>query len=213
MGTESTPDPRPLLSRAGRRLGRLGILIADDGNLSARAESGTFWITASGIRKTSLRPGDFLRVSTSGERLDGPGRPSSEWALHAAVYSVRPDVGAVIHAHPPTATGFAAAGIPLDDGALAEAVAGLGPVPLVPYGKPGSSELEEAVKPFLNVYHALLLSNHGAVVFGRDVEDACRRMERLEHVARTVLVARLLGGVRPLTREQRAALGMAIRED
>lgn len=195
------------LRRIGRLLGRRGIFVADDGNLSARCPDGTIWITARGVRKDALRPGDVVRVAMDGARLEGSSEPSSEMHLHLGIYSWRPDVGAVIHAHPPFATGFAAAGVEIREDALAEAAVALGRVPVVPYRTPGMKEAGEIVRPYLAMHRALLLGNHGAVTLGRDLEDACRRMERLEHVARTVLTARLLGGVCPLTREQREALG------
>jgi L-fuculose-phosphate aldolase len=195
------------LRRIGRLLGRRGIFVADDGNLSARCPDGSFWITAKGVRKDALLRGDLVRVAMDGTRLEGSAEPSSEIFLHLGIYSWRPDVGAVIHAHPPFATGFAAAGVEIREDALAEAAVALGHVPVVPYRKPGQKEAGEIVRPYLAMHRALLLGNHGAVTLGRDLEDACRRMERLEHVARTVLTARLLGGVCPLTREQRDALG------
>ena len=195
------------LRRVGRLLGRRGIFIADDGNLSARCPDGSIWITVRGVRKDALRDDDLVRVTPDGSRLEGRDEPSSELFLHLGIYSWRPDIGAVIHAHPPFATGFAAAGVEIRDDALAEAAVALGRVPVVPFRTPGLREAAEIVRPYLALHRALLLSNHGAVTLGRDLEDACRRMERLEHVARTVLTARLLGGVCPLTREQREALG------
>jgi L-fuculose-phosphate aldolase len=195
------------LRRVGRLLGRRGIFVADDGNLSARCPDGSVWITARGVRKDALRKADLVRIAPDGSRLEGTAEPSSEIFLHLGIYSWRPDVGAVIHAHPPFATGFAAAGVEIREDALAEAAASLGHVPVVPYRTPGRAEAGEIVRPYLARHRALLLSNHGAVTLGSSLEDACRRMERLEHVARTVLTARLLGGVCPLTREQREALG------
>jgi L-fuculose-phosphate aldolase len=204
------PSTKPLvreLRRIGRLLGRRGIFVADDGNMSARCPDGSIWITVRGVRKDALRDPDLVRVSSDGLKLEGASEPSSELFLHLGIYSWRPDIGAVIHAHPPFATGFAAAGVEIRDDALAEAAVALGLVPIVPYRTPGQREAGEIVRPYLALHRALLLSNHGAVTLGRDLEDACRRMERLEHVARTVLTARLLGGVCPLTREQREALG------
>ncbi len=203
----STASLADELRRIGRLLGRRGIFVADDGNLSARCPDGSVWITARGVRKDALLRGDLVRVAADGTRLEGSSEPSSEIFLHLGIYSWRPDVGAVIHAHPPFATGFAAAGVEIREDALAEAAVALGRVPVVPYRTPGQREAGEIVRPYLAMHRALLLGNHGAVTLGRDLEDACRRMERLEHVARTVLTARLLGGVCPLTREQREALG------
>jgi L-fuculose-phosphate aldolase len=193
-----TPPLVEDLCRIGRLLGRRGLIVADDGNLSARATDGTLWITTSGTRKDFLEPTDLIRIDPEGSLLEGSGSPSSEYRLHLEIYRRRDEVGAIVHAHPPIATGFAAAGEPIQDTALAEAAFALGAVPVVPYRKPGTGEVAEAVVPMLDLCWAFLLANHGAVAMGRDPEDACRRMERLEHVAGALLTARLLGGVRPL---------------
>jgi L-fuculose-phosphate aldolase len=201
------------LIRAGRLLGERGLLVADDGNLSIHGPDGTIWITASGVRKDALTRQDLVRIDRDGRVVEGSARPSSEFRLHVGIYARRADVGAVVHAHPPIATGFAVAGEAIPDLYLAEAAVRLGPVPVVPYRTPGTSEAEEVVVPFLASHQAFLLANHGAVALGVDLEDACRRMERLEHVARSLLVARWLGGGRPLTTEERKALKVEHKED
>ena len=205
MDREEHPLLVEELCRVGRLLGRGGLVVADDGNLSARAPDGTIWITPRGVRKDALKPEDLVRIGLDGHRLQDPAPPSSEYQLHLEIYRRRVDVGAIVHAHPPIATGFAAARQPIPDDVLAEAALALGPVPVVPYREPGTAEVGEAVAPILGSCQAFLLANHGAVAMGRDPEDACRRMERLEHVARTLLTARLLGGAHPLTRDQREA--------
>ncbi|MBD3162221.1 MAG: class II aldolase/adducin family protein [Candidatus Eisenbacteria bacterium] len=210
-----SPEDRVLLEQladAGRRLGDAGLLVADDGNLSARRDGGSIWITPRGVRKSTLRPSDLVRVDLDGRKLEGEGDPSSELPLHLALYRRRRTVGAVVHAHPPAATGFAAAGVPIEPDVLPEAVLALGPVPVVPYRMPGTAEVGEAAAPFADSCRAFLLANHGAVALGAGVEEACLRMERLEHVARVLLAARLLGGARPLATEERDALTRARRE-
>lgn len=209
-------DPRPLvdeLIRIGRRLGVKGLLAVDDGNLSARLPDGTICITARGVRKDELRDEDFVRVDGRGRKIEGTAEPSSELPLHLWIYERRRDVGAVVHAHPPVATGFAVAGVPLPDDALAEAAARLGFVPVVPFAAPGTDAMGAGLDPFLADAQAMLLANHGAVALGSDPEDACRRMERLELVARTLLTARLLGGARPLPELKREDLGRTIQEE
>jgi L-fuculose-phosphate aldolase len=213
-----SPDPvfdagREGLIHAGRLLGGRGLIVADDGNLSMRCPDGTIWITASGVRKDALTQRDLVRIDREGKVIEGSARPSSEFRLHTGIYEHRPDVGAVVHAHPPIATGFAVAGEGIPDSFLAEAAVRLGPVPVVPYRTPGTREAVEVIVPFLASHQAFLLANHGAVALGCDVEDACRRMERLEHVARSLLVARLLGGGRPLTAEERKGLKIMHKED
>jgi len=212
------PDPgaRRLaeeIVRIGRLLGARGLFVADDGNLSARCPDGTIWITPRGVRKDALSASDLVRVDGGGRIVEGEASASSELRLHLAIYGRRADVGAIIHAHPPVATGFAAAGQGIPDDVLAEVAVALGPVPVVPYAMPGTREMEEVLAPFLSSHQAFLLSNHGAVALGGDVEEAGRRMERLEHVARVLLAARLLGGAKPLTREERKALEDRFQEE
>ena len=181
---------------AGRRLAERGLIAGTEGNLSARAGDRVL-VTPAGRDKGALAPADLVEVDLEG-RVRGPGVPSTELGLHLVVLAARPDVAAVVHAHPPAATAFAAAGIALDDDVLPELLAQFGTVPLVPYGMPGSPELVERVRPFVAGHDALLLANHGAVTFGADVVLAAQRMESLEQGARILLAARLLGGARRL---------------
>lgn len=185
------------LIEAGHRLDDLGLVPARDGNLSARLGPDRVLVTGTGVRKRSLRPEDFVVVDGEGRPV-GPGRPSSEIGLHLTVYRHRPDVGAVFHAHPPVAVGFACAGLGLTDCLVPEVAVNLGAVPLTPYATPGTEELERAILPILERHDAFLLANHGAVTLGRDVPEAADRMETLEHFARITLVSHLLGGGNPL---------------
>ncbi len=197
------------ICRAGRRLAERGLIAGAEGNLSARAGEGRVLVTPAGRGKGELEPADLVEVELEGRRrgaAGGGGRPSTELALHLAIYAARPEVGAVVHAHPPAATGFAAAGVPLDEGVLPE-LALLGPVPLVPYATPGTASLGDAVAPYAARHEALLLSNHGAVTVGRTIEEAEQRMESLEQGARILLVARLLGGARRLQPGELERLG------
>lgn len=193
------------LLEAGRRLDALGLVPARDGNLSARLGPDRILITAAGTAKRALGPGDLVEVDLDGV-VHGAGRPSTELALHLAVYRRRGDVHAVVHAHPPVATGFAAAGLGLTEPLVAEAVVGLGPVPVAPYAGPGTPELAAAIEEVARLHRAFLLANHGAVALGATVAEAVERMETLEHLARISLVARLLGGGRPLDPAQIDAL-------
>ena len=181
---------------AGRRLAERGLIAGTEGNIAARVGDRVL-VTPAGRDKGALAPADLVEVDLEG-RGHGPGVPSTELGLHLVVLAARPDVAAVVHAHPPAATAFAAAGLALDDDVLPELLAQFGTVPLVPYGMPGSPELGERVRPFVAGHDALLLANHGAVTFGRDVEQAAQRMESLEQGARILLAARLLGGARRL---------------
>ena len=122
--------------------------------------------------------------------------------MHLEVYRRRPDVQAVVHAHPPIATGFAVAGMPLDRAVLAEVVTTLGSVPIAEYATPSTKELPEAVRKYVQAHDGMLLANHGALTLGKDLFSAYYKMETIEHFAKISLVARLLGGERVLSREE-----------
>ncbi len=193
------------ICRAGRRLAERGLIAGAEGNLSARCAVDRVLVTPAARGKGELEPGDLVEVDLDG-RARGGGQPSTELALHLAILVARPDVGAVVHAHPPAATGFAAAGVALD-GAFLPELAALGSVGLVPYAAPGTAALAEAVRPYATRHEALLLANHGAVTMGRTAEEAEQRMESLEQGARILLVARLLGGAGRLAPAELERLG------
>ena len=188
----------------GRRLYAKGFIAGLEGNVSVRAGD-RLYVTPGGACKGFLRPEDVVVTDLEGRTLAGA-RATSEILMHVAVYRRRPDVGAVVHAHPPTATGFAVAGIPLDRPVLAEPVVTLGPVPVVPFGTPSTPDLADSVAGSVGSAHALLLANHGALTVGETLWRAWERMETLEQFARIALVARLLGGQTELTPEAVARL-------
>lgn len=175
----------------GRRLYARGLIGGHEGNVSVRLDS-SLLITPAGVGKGFLTPDMIVRADLDGHPLDG-GRASTETLMHTAVYRRRADVHAVVHAHPPTATGFAVAGIALDRPLIAEAVVTLGAVPVIPYGQPSTEGLAESVGRGICDAHALLMANHGALAVGDTLERAWERMETLEQLARVTLVARLLG--------------------
>jgi len=175
----------------GRRLYARGLIGGHEGNISVRLESALL-ITPAGVGKGFLTPDMIVRTDLEGRPLDG-GRASTETLMHTAVYRRRADVHAVVHAHPPTATGFAVAGIALDRPLIAEAVVTLGPVPVIPYGQPSTEELADNVGRAVCDAQALLMANHGALAVGDTLERAWERMETLEQLARVTLTARLLG--------------------
>jgi L-fuculose-phosphate aldolase len=145
-----------------------------------------------------MHPDDLIIVDMNGKKLQGRMEGTTEIAMHLAIYNLRPDVTAVLHAHPPVATGFATAGRPLNLALLPEVIIGLGCVPLAEYGLPGTPELLEPMLPLIPKYDALMMGNHGAVCYGEDVYKAFFRMETVEHFARITLVAELLGGPKVL---------------
>lgn len=183
-----------------RRLADAGLIAGQDGNLSVRVGEDRALVTPAGLIKGELSPDDMVEVDLSGRRVRGHRRPSSEIDMHLRILRRRPDVGAVVHAHPPVATGFSVAGEAFDACVLPELIFQVGWVPLVPYGTPGTAELGAQLEPFLKEYDALLLANHGAVTMGATLADARIRMESLEHAAKIILTARLLGRVVELDR-------------
>jgi L-fuculose-phosphate aldolase len=185
-----------------RRLYERGLIAGAEGNVSVRLAGGRLLVTPGGVPKGDLRPSDLVVLDGSGVVRGRTGRPSTEIAMHLRIYRERPDVAAVVHAHPPVATGFAVAGEPLDAPVLPEVIVGLGPIALVPYARPGTESLADACQSVLRGHDVLLLSNHGATTLGPSLEVAYTRMESLEHSARILLAARLLGRVRTLTAEQ-----------
>ena len=164
-------------------------------------------MTPSGASKCDVGPDDLLEVALhAGTVIGQQGRASSELAMHLAIYRARFDVHAVVHAHPPTATGFAVAGETLPDGVLPELICQVGAVALVPYFTPGTPAAADALAPYLADHDAFLLANHGATTVAPTLDAAHQRMESLEHAARILFTARLIGRVTPLTDAQRGAL-------
>ena len=171
-----------------------GMVAATDGNVSARLSPDSILITRSGVNKGMVGPGDIVEIDASGRLRSGEGKPSTEAGLHLCIYARRPDVAAVVHAHPVHATGFAAARVVLDHTVLPEAAVGLGPVPLAPYATPSTPEVAASIEPFIGTADAILLANHGVVTCGPSLLEAWFRMETVEHVAAVLFVARALGG-------------------
>ncbi|MDW8411631.1 MAG: class II aldolase/adducin family protein [Acidobacteriota bacterium] len=185
----------------GRRLYERGLIAAGDGNVSVRVDD-TILTTPRSVCKGFLKPDMIVKVALDGKKLEGQMAPSSELPMHILIYKERPDVHAVVHAHPPVATGFAAAGQPLDKAIVSEVVLTLGCIPLAAYGTPSTDELTDTLRPLVKHHDAILMANHGAVAYGANLEVAYGRMETIEHIARISLVARLLGGEKELTHDE-----------
>jgi L-fuculose-phosphate aldolase len=180
-----------------RMLHRKNYLAATDGNVSVRLGDRLF-TTPSGVHKGLMEADQVLTVDLEGNVVAGDGKPTSEIRMHLLAYELRPDVMAVVHAHLPYATACTLAGIDLLEPILPEVVITLGGVPTAPYATPGTEEVPESIRQFIQEYDAILLSRHGAMTVGRDVRDAYNKMEKLEHTARVVLAARLQGQLEPL---------------
>ncbi len=181
----------------------LGWVAANDGNVSARLEDGTLLCTPTGMSKSDITPEKLIRINMQGEILEAADglRPSSEIKMHIRCYQKRPDVFSVIHAHPPGATGFAVAHKSMDMYNMIEDVAVIGSVPLTPYGTPSTTEVPDAIEPFLQEHDVMLLENHGALAVGSDVITAFFRMESLELWAKITINAVILGGTHDISRE------------
>lgn len=195
---------------AGRRVYERGFVASNDGNISCRIEEDRILTTPTGMSKGFLKLEDLCIVDMDGALVSGQRRPSSEIGMHIFLYCQRPDVRAVVHAHPPTATGFAVAGVPLTACVLPEVVITLGAIPIAEYGTPGGPEISEPIRQYVEDYDAYLLENHGATTIGADVMNAYYKMETLEHFAKILFVAKQLGGYNELDAEQVAKL-VAIR--
>lgn len=186
-------DLREQIVETGRRLHALGFVPASDGNISVRLCGGTVLITPSGVSKGRLTPDAISKIDMAGELISGK-KPSSEYMLHLCVYNARPDVMAVVHAHPPVATGLASAGVALDKPLTSEMVITLGKVPLAAYATPGTEEVSASIAGLVRDHNAIMLANHGVVTCGADLETAFQRMETVEQAAKITLVAEHLGG-------------------
>jgi L-fuculose-phosphate aldolase len=189
---KSESDLRLELIDTCKTLETKGLIAAMDGNVSVRVGEERILVTPSGRAKGDLVALDLLLLDLEGEILAGHGRPSSEIRMHLAVYSKRPDVQAVVHAHPPMLTAFTIAGIPFLAEALPEVWMSIGPVPTAPYATPSTEEVPRSIAPFIETHRAILMERHGSLTFGRTLKEACLRLEKLEHAARTLFFAQLL---------------------
>ena len=186
------------ICEVGRRVYQRGFVAANDGNISIRLEADRVLCTPTGGSKGYLNEDMLAICDMDGEQVAGSMKISSEIRMHLEIYKMRADVSAVVHAHPPTATGFAVAGIELTKCVLPEVIVSLGGIPLADYGTPGGPDIVEPMKPLLREYDAVLMANHGVVTLGSHVMDAHFKMETVEHFAKIALVAQQLGAVHTL---------------
>ncbi|MBM2839574.1 MAG: Class aldolase family protein, partial [Bacteroidetes bacterium] len=184
------------------RLYARGMVTATDGNVSTRLASGNILATRSNINKGMVTEQDLVELTPGGEQVGGTGKPSTEMGMHLFIYKQRPDVKAVVHAHPIYATGFATARKALDDCMFPEVIVGLGAIPLAEYATPSTPEVAASLAPFVKSADAILLSNHGVVTYASDLYEAYFKMEKVEHAARIMFVATMLGGAEALTTDE-----------
>ena len=185
-----------------RRMYERDFVAAADGNVSVKLAPGRFLTTPSGLHKGYLRPDQLVVVDADGNKLSGSLSPSSELPMHLCAYQKRPDIGAVIHAHPPISTAFSIAGISLAQCILPEVILSLGSIPTTEYATPTTSEGAEVIQKFIQDYDALILKRHGSLTVGVDLEAAYMKLERIEHAAQVTFYARSLGHAAPLSRQE-----------
>lgn len=190
------------ICEVGRRIYNRAFVAANDGNISCRLGEDRVLCTPTGVSKGFLAEDMLAICDLDGRQVSGPMRISSEIRMHLEAYKLRQDIAAIVHAHPPTATGFAVAGLDLTECVLPEVIVLLGGIPLAPYGTPGGPDIFTPMRPLVEKYDAVLLANHGAVTLGKSVMDAHFKMETVEHFARIALVSRQLGLTNTLDRRQ-----------
>lgn len=186
------------VARIAREIHTAGWVSNHDGNATVRLGDGHLLATPTAVSKRLIATESVLTLDATGKKLEGAGRPFSELNLHLTAYRCRPDVKAVLHAHPPTATGLGIAGVRIEPTVIAEAVVSIGDeIPLVPYARPGE-DAAARVAEYLTDYNALVLANHGVLTVGDDLEMAYCRMELVEHLARINVAARQAGPLRTI---------------
>lgn len=186
----------------GKLLHRRHYISGMDGNLSVRLDAKHILSTPSGVSKAFLGHGDMVIVDLAGRRVCGVLAPSSEIGMHLTIYRLRPDINAIVHAHPCVATAMACAGLGLTEPICSELVLTLGQVPLAPYADPGSEDLSRALRPYIEDHDAILMQNHGVVTYGESLERAYLNMESVEHCAMIMFMAHRMGQCRILSQEE-----------
>ncbi|WP_438434070.1 class II aldolase/adducin family protein [Gorillibacterium sp. sgz500922] len=191
---------RLLICDIGRNLFNKDFIAANDGNISARLNEDEVLATPTGVSKGYLEPHMLVKVNLNGDILEAADgyRPSTEVKMHLRVYRELPEMGGVVHAHPPFATAFAIKGEPLTKMMMPESVIAMGDIPLAAYGTPSTEEVPDSLVPFFGKKSAVLLESHGAITWGKDVMAAYMNMERLEYTAKLSFLTRLIDGEREL---------------
>lgn len=203
MGLMNEVQARQAIVDAGTVLYKQGYVVSNDGNISVRISPDTIVVTPTGVSKGDMNPDMMVVMDLDGNVISkGLRGPSSEVKMHLRVYRENPDVTAVVHAHPIYATSFAIAGVPLDKPILSEAMLQVGVVPVAHYAKPGTTDVPDSIAPFVKDYAAVMLSNHGVLTWGSDLEQALARMEVVENYAKVTLMVNQIGSERGLSQDQ-----------
>ena len=190
------------ICEVGHRLYNHGFVAANDGNISVKLNDNEFYCTPTGVSKGSLTPDMIIKIDAEGNKLEGTLNPSSEIKMHLRVFRERPDVNAVVHAHPPVATAFTVAGIPLDRYILPEAVLTIGDVPTCAYATPSTMEIPDSLMPYIQEHDAFMLKNHGALTVGNTLTRAFFTMEEVEFNAKIMKYAMELGRIQEISEEK-----------
>jgi L-fuculose-phosphate aldolase len=209
------PKLKAQICDIGRRLYAKGFAAANDGNISVRLNERALLCTPTLVSKGFMKPQDICKVDYQGKQLSGRRQPSSELKMHLTVYRHRPDVKAVVHCHPPHATAFAVAGIPIPQCIMAEVEVNLGEVPTAQYETPGTEKFAQTIVPYLKSSNTIILASHGTVTFGPDLEKAYFNTEIIDAYCHILILTRQLGRVNCLTErhvlellEQKKKLGL-----
>jgi L-fuculose-phosphate aldolase len=210
--TMNQPEIAKQIIAVCRALYARGFVAASDGNVSVRLPNGNILTTPTALNKGRVSESDLVEVTPAGAPVGTGPSPSSELGMHLFIYQHRTDVNAVVHAHPTYATGFATARIPLDQPLYPEVIFGLGAIPLADFATPTTREVADSIAPFVQSSNAILLANHGVVAFGKSLDDAYFKMEKVEHAAHITFVARMLGGEKSLTQEQVGKLNATFKK-
>lgn len=206
-------EAKKTIIEVGKRMYNRGYVAANDGNISVKVGPNSVWVTPTGVSKGYMTPDILVKVDLNGKVIFGKTKPSSEIKMHLRVYNENPAVMAVTHAHPPVATSFAISGYQLDRALLPEAVINLGSVPIAPYATTGTQEVPDSIAPFCKTHNAVLLANHGALTWGRDLLEAYHRLESLEYYATIMMyTGRIIGKANELSCNQVSEL-VKIREN
>lgn len=197
MGLVDEQTARRQIAEMAREIYARKLSGAADGNLSVRLQDGRLATTPTGVHKGRMRPEDIVIVDQNGV-TQGPGKPSSELALHLAAYAARPDVNAVIHAHPPMAIAYQLAGGQLSEVLVSEVVFACGQIATAPYTTPTTQQVPQMLAPFLRCYDVMLMARHGSVTLGPDLDTALVRLDALEHTALIYCTVKMMGGAQPI---------------
>lgn len=202
---QSEATLRDEIVKVARRMHQHGLVAATDGNVSYRLDDGGFLVTRSGLCLGEATVDDIVRLNSACQVIEG-GKPTSELAVHLTVYRIRDDVRSVVHAHPTYANALTFAGVSMDELVIPEVVLTLGRIPTTEYGTPACPEGAEVIAPHIVEHDAVLLQRHGSVTVGRTATEAYLKLEKVEHAAHILYLARTLGGATPMNADELSRL-------